>query len=78
MSDPRWPPGGHFGGIGNDVGALKGEIFFQIILVFGAQVHTHMKLFKFENRHRQIQIWLPGGYFGGNFFFMLVKLSKFE
>ena len=29
MSDPRRPPGGHFGGVGNDVGALKEAIFIR-------------------------------------------------
>ena len=33
----------------------QGSNFFQIVLVFRTQVHTHMKLFKFENRYRRIQ-----------------------
>jgi len=36
-------------------GRSQGNNFFQIDLIFGTQVHTHMKLFKFKNRHRPIQ-----------------------
>ena len=34
-SDPRWPPGSHFGGFREDVTTRKGT-FLQINLIFGA------------------------------------------
>ena len=61
---------------------------FKNLTIFVAQVHSHMKLFKFETRHRPIQdgdltailvvsetTWALSG---EQFFFMHVKLFKFE
>ena len=69
-------------------GRSQGSNFFQIVLVFGAQVHAHMKLFKFETRHQPIQdgdltailvlLETTWALSREQFFLMHVKLFKFE